>query len=217
MAVALSTNKWTAALDEDSHIHVFDENGITQRHIPYCDSILAHDLCWQEGNQGIFTVGTQSSRQIQLWDIRANTGKPVLHGSFHKPLVKIASAGVGWAATGTADGDIVIWDIRGDGMLDVQTMATHGGEVNALAFKPTDKDILVSAGADGQVLCHDLRNGPSSMELSKESSSQATAVAYYNPPEYHPEYQRQDYLVVGYSNDSVSVIRNHPSLTHRAF
>lgn len=157
------------------------------------DPIMAYDACWRMDGSQILTVGTQ---QLKLWDINNTNGsgnntRPCFHigDDSNVPFTSVccASDDIYKCAVGTADGDVLIYDLRmnssslsstqiGNGKTRrslYKTKSTHhnhikGNMVRHVLFHPKNSNLLMSGSDDGTAVLTNISSSSNNQDGANE-------------------------------------------------
>ena len=103
------------------------------------------------GSTGHWLMTVSEDGQADLWDVSNGTVPTTSLTLPHTAAVRFAtlSPDESWAATGTSDGKVLLWDLTAaDPAAHPIELGQHKGAVNGLQFSPID-EVLASTGADG--------------------------------------------------------------------
>ena len=113
-------------------------------------SIHAHDG-WIEdlatSHNGRFLASSGNDDVVRIWDLENFSLFTTLQ---HTVTVRAASFSLDdeYVATAMNNGDMIVWDVRTGSASEVWRQNAHADSVTAIAFSPTENNILATAGMD---------------------------------------------------------------------
>jgi len=163
-ALALSSDgEWLASASSDRRLRLWDAQSGEPRAVLAGHTAALTDCALGPGARVAVTASLDAS--VRIWDLASGSARYVLartwrekdEGWFvsandqgHWSAVQCCaiSADGRWAASGSSDQTVIVWDI--DAGVAVRVLAGHDAAVNACAFS-ADGALIVSAGADRSV------------------------------------------------------------------
>jgi len=128
---------------------------------------------------GNWIASGSEDRTVRLWDV--TKGKHIMtlpgYGDDVTSISFVPSEGPGRLVSGTASGDIRIWDLSQIGQRDeLTTLRGHSGAVTMFAFDPR-KSQLISASVDHTIRIWDLENR-NSIQLPPTQLNNVSAIEF---------------------------------------
>lgn len=123
----------------------------------------------QQGIQSRRIATGSGSGEIKLWDVATGTLTATVSGQSGRIIsLAVDSAGT-HIASGSSNGTIQVWPLTGNAASlrtsQAKALVAVGPQINALAFHPTDSNVLISGDHDGIIQVWDLNQAEPTLTL----------------------------------------------------
>lgn len=185
--LSVATNERTSIVASGSYDNTVRLwNRDREEDITLSHSGRVNDIIFTPNSQQIVTGS--GAGVISLWSLSGELQSAVKGGSGRILSLAVDSQGK-TIASGSSKGTLQLWSLEADeetneaSLQTIETLTDTGSRINALAFHPTDQNILVSGSQDGLIQVWDI-NQPQPIQTLDDSADRIVSITISSNGQY---------------------------------